>query len=464
MKFHEYNTSKTHCINELKRSGKRRDLQRVQKLSPVEFLQHKTRHVVATYSAAVRQSFECFAAGLSETETPEQTAARVAAAEAAAFGIRHALGVIAELDWFEDNRPFYNVYPIVEKLVKNTKLDIPVEHLNFPNRVICFRFPKGHEPFGIKTALIKLKNFDAGNAVEFKPMFDITANTGGQIKMLAAGAFEVVDDSSRFVIQVPAPPPVPRKDGQPVTVEYMLQLAFACVAGHLENEKELPIYTQRMEFLFRLAVLVSLIAAGDDLVTPAVLASEQDAYDLETDEAARRWMEERAAKIQGRGFNFGKALQQMSDVSPHWRNPHLALFWTGAGRKTPVLKTRAGSLVVSKHLADVPSGYNCPINEEQLPGEKPENVYFLRDPARGYVKIGRTRRTIEDRQKESKTFVPGGLRLIGYIATGDCVELETRIHREYGHRRRENEFFEIDDTEVQEILIQFGGIFCPETN
>jgi hypothetical protein len=56
------------------------------------------------------------------------------------------------------------------------------------------------------------------------------------------------------------------------------------------------------------------------------------------------------------------------------------------------------------------------------------------------------------------------LSLLGYISTGDCTELETRIHREYAHKRRDNEFFEISDTEVAEIVTQFGGVLQPPEN
>lgn len=444
MKFHEFVTSKLHTIKQLEAVNRNKAVRHIKKLTPVEFLQQKTQKLINVYGPAVKNSFE-------HREQNEEYSF-------ATEGIRHALMTIAELDWFADNRPFYNVYPIVEKLVRNTRLDLPAKHLKFPNDVICFRFSKGHEPFGLKTALIKLENFDRESAKAFGPMFDVVNNPTRGISLLAVGSFEVVDDKDRFIIQIPTPLKLANDDGiYDPTVEDMLSLTTTLIASSAAViEDEMPLYQDRLYFLFRLAILAALIADGDDLITPAILASDQPEYEAATDEDAKRWLEKRAEKIQGRGFDFGRTLQHLSETSPHWRNPHMALFWTGVGRTIPVLKKRAGSVVVPKHLSQVPTGYECPI-EEDIQQQK-EHVYFLHDPASGYIKIGRTRRTVEERQRESKTFVPGGLKLVGYISTGDCVELETRLHREYGHKRQDNEFFEITIAEAHEIIAAFGGV------
>jgi hypothetical protein len=491
MKFYEYETSKLKEIRELEEEGYKRAANKLRKMSPPEFLAKKAVRVVTRVGDVVRDGIESMLRKL-KTEGGEFA---VDNAEGhmtiSAEGIHAAFCTMAEMDWFDDNRPFYNVYPIVEKLTNNTKLTIPLAQLRFPHDVMCFRFPKGQEPLGIKTAIIKLQNFDSKGSQIFKPIFEPVM---GSVRtrnildnMLAVGHFTTVETGDHFMINVPKPPPTTaRNDGGPVTVEDLLQLAsqiltahphdvatyMADVSGNLDfivqGGTEPPdsqrIYLKRLYFLFKLSVLVSMVAAGNDLITPAILASEQEKYDAETDEAAKRWMEERAAKIQGRGFDFGRGLQTRSETSPHWRNPHMALYWTGEGRATPVLKLRAGSIVIPKHISSVPSGFDCPVVDDTEATVQAEYVYFLRDPSRGFVKIGRTRRKIADRQRESSTFVPGGLSLLGYISTGDCTELETRIHREYAHKRRDNEFFEISDTEVAEIVTQFGGVLQPSEN
>lgn len=492
MKFYEYETDKLREIRDLEQEGYKRTADKLRKLSPSEFLEKKAVRVIARVGDVVRDGIEEMLRNLNiagatgaDTDDPEGHLT------ISANGIHAAFCTMAEMDWFDDNRPFYNVYPIVEKLTNNTKLTIPLAQLRFPHSVMCFRFPKGQEPLGIKTAIIKLQDFDSRGAQIFKPIFEPTL---GSVRtknildnMLAVGHFTTVETDDHFMINVPKPPhDTVKTDGGPVTVEDLLQLASQIlmaephnvgtymsgvsgkcdfiVQGGTEPPDSQKIYLKRLYFLFKLSVLVSMVAAGNDLITPAILASEQEKYDAETDEAAKRWMEERAAKIQGRGFDFGRELQTRSETSPHWRNPHMALYWTGEGRTTPVLKLRAGSIVIPKHLSSVPSGFDCPIVDDTEATVQVEYVYFLRDPSRGFVKIGKTSRNIAARQRESRTFVPGGLALLGYISTGDCTELETRIHREYAHKRRDNEFFEISDNEVAEIVTQFGGVLQPSEN
>jgi hypothetical protein len=86
------------------------------------------------------------------------------------------------------------------------------------------------------------------------------------------------------------------------------------------------------------------------------LAKDRSRHDR-ADDDEKRWLEERAARVAGRGFDFGRDLQRKSETSPHWRNPHLALFHTGAGRTVPVLKLRAGCVVLPKHLSEIPTGF-----------------------------------------------------------------------------------------------------------
>lgn len=471
MKFHEFVTSKLHTLRQLEDTGRgnHKGIGNVKRLSPVEFLRVKTQKIIDEYSSSIQQMFGSWFDPVRDTTKLRSIDPEVYFHASA--GVNHVVATICELDWFEANRPFYNVYPIVEKLVQNTKLDLPLSQLKFAPGTLCFRFPKGQEPFGIKTALLKIDNFDTHVAQKFSPMFVTPKNPDGKIGLLVAGHFEVVDSDERFLIQLPQSV---LGEQSKASVEDMLHAVLRAFESGTKFGQilsadnadqiaaDLPMYSQRLYFLFKLTVLLSMLASGNDLITPAVLASEQEKYDLEIDEAARRWMEERAAKIQGRGFNFGKNLQRQSELSPHWRNPHLALYWTGEGRTKPVLKPRAGSVVIPKHLSSVPTGYDCPVQDDAAQAA-PETVYFLREPSQGLIKIGRTKRSVADRQRESSTFVPGGLSLVGYITTGDCVALETRLHREYAHVRRDNEFFAISHEDARTIINKFGGVYCGDS-
>ena len=447
---------------------------------------------------------------------------------------REHISALSEYEWLESDRPFYNVYPIVEKLVRNTKLHVSVAFLHLPYRTMLFRFPAGHEPYGIKTVLFTVghahtvpENTHYFNANNEDIMRGIAATATVQyVHTLSdeskhdvftlATLFENVTDNSvlpyepRFPLNIGAQqkyyeiavqyqalqcPDGVSVDGKDPMFSSGLGIPFdennsepvnpgQCILRSLENtilmQHDADVYFGKgqahptymgfqsrevHEFVFKLATLVSMLHRGDNLIAPIVLAKHQDRYNRETDAAARRWLEDKAAHIQGRGFSVGKELQQRCDISPHFRNPHMALYWTGPGRKEPVLIFRAGAEVLIKKLSQVPTGFVGPEQpDEVMPTKQEEYVYFLRDPSHGFVKIGKTSRKIKDRQRASRTWVPGGLSLLGYIVTGDCTELETRIHREYAHKRRDNEFFEISDTEVAEIVTQFGGVLQPSEN
>jgi hypothetical protein len=452
---------------------------------------------------------------------------------------RGLVSSLSEYEWLQLERPFYNVYPIVEKLVHNTKLQVSAAFLQLPHRTMLFKFAEGHEPYGIKTILLTIghphelpKNANLFNNDGHDILRGVAATATVQftdklpdgsyhdIYTLAA-VFEVITDP-KFKPYEPRFPLGPSFENQYTEIsnryqalqspdnstfntEHVVQRGF-CRGPYGDNDLELeenvecclksievtiadqhrselfggddttnPTYmgNQSLEvhqFVFKLATLVSMLHRGDNLIAPIVLAKHQERYDKETDEAARKWLEDKAAHIQGRGFSVGKELQQRSDISPHFRNPHMALYWTGPGRKEPTLLLRSGVHVLLKKIAQVPTGFMGPEQpDEYIEPAHEEYVYFLRDPYSGFVKIGQTRRTIAERKKQLETY--HGLTLIGDIVTGDCVELETRLHREYAAKRRRrpdgrrSEFFELTDTEVQEIVARHGGTFHlePET-
>ena len=444
---------------------------------------------------------------------------------------REHISALSEYEWFQLDRPFYNVYPIVEKLVRNTKLQVSAAFLQLPYRTMLFRFPAGHEPYGIKTILLTVGHPHA------VPAGANYFNYAGEDIMRGVAATATVqyvhslaDNSTHDVFTLaalfapaendavaPYEPRFPLVRGDqkeyaerankyqalqtPVPVSIHESFVFSngftksvaagdtnlnkqCVLHSLEDtiaaQHDPTLYPAGMaahptymgfqsreihEFVFKLVMLTSVLHRGDNLIAPIVLSKHQERYDRETDAAAKKWLEDKAAQIQGRGFSVGKELQQRSDISPHYRNPHMALYWTGPGRKEPTLIFRSGADVMLKKITQVPTGLLGPEKpDETAPEKREEYVYFLREPHTGFVKIGRTRRTIEERKRQLECGIHG-LTLVGHVVTGDCVELETRIHREHAPRRRrredgrQSEFFALTAAEVRAIVTQYGGTF-----
>jgi len=99
----------------------------------------------------------------------------------------------------------------------------------------------------------------------------------------------------------------------------------------------------------RVACTVCLLGEDKEIVQPEVLTKDQrkvcqDNVDRLVDKAKRR------GKF---GWSIGRSVETM----PHYRRPHLALVWTGPGRKIPKIVMRSGSIVHREVVEKVPTGY-----------------------------------------------------------------------------------------------------------
>lgn len=79
----------------------------------------------------------------------------------------------------------------------------------------------------------------------------------------------------------------------------------------------------------------------------------------------KKWLEDRAARVMGRGFDVCRQLELERERSPHWRNPHPCLFWIGPGRTEPIIKMRSGAVIQRVSMAEVPTGYLGPETDEE---------------------------------------------------------------------------------------------------
>ena len=237
---------------------------------------------------------------------------------------------LAESVWAASERPYYNVWPIAVTLSASVKLDLRFSQVALPFDAMLLRFAKGHEPHHLKTALLFWPK--GTNAIQVFCLFGDAKDS-----LLTVGH---------------------SIEGDAKVEEWLTNLQ--------QHGSNLPDYQHAAGLLVvRLVVFISLLAKGDDLITPIVLAKDQDKYEAATDEDIKRWLANRAARRGGRGFDVGKKLQFARETSPHWRNPHLCLFWTGEGRNVPVLKMRSGAVIQSVSMADVPTGLFGAENEAE---------------------------------------------------------------------------------------------------
>lgn len=285
--------------------------------------------------------------------------------------------VLIEKAWRLINRPYYNVYPVVQKLCEKTKLDVTWNRVSFPFSPLLFRFPVGHEPHGIASALVytvppgNVRGFDFGQLPVFdrcwagdpasdewgtRPCHRI--DTSRMSKRANSACGYIMSRSLVCFVQFCTDKGWEqlvwslRADTWNETVEKTFSDPHTAGTEHLEG-----IDSERASlFLCRLSVLAALVGQGNDLITPEVLARDAARYELAS-QSEKEWIEGRASRVNGIGFSFGKELQRNSECSPHWRNPHMALFWTGANRSVPILKLRSGCVVSSTSLSDIPTGF-----------------------------------------------------------------------------------------------------------
>lgn len=323
------------------------------------------------------------------------------------------MSLSSEMVWVNDERPYYNVWPIVLDLISTVKLDLPFSSVQFPFPCMLFRFALGNEPGGVATSL-----------VWWPDTSDDTVQAG--VCCFFPGSMDVM--SFQYTGKCSD------------TIESWLARAEN-EAGSKSGQHTMRKYSHarfdHVDIFIRLCVFVGLLSHETDLITPIVLAKDRNQYE-DADPDTRRWLEERATRKLGRGFEFGKKLQEERDSSPHWRNPHLTLFWTGEGRTVPILKMRRGSLVQPKRvsMADVPTGFLGPERDDEEQGST--FIYFIEAIGHDRIKIGKADNP-EVRLKQLQTGSHAELRLIGTIAAEAAREQE--MHQAFATDRIRGEWF-----------------------
>ncbi len=99
----------------------------------------------------------------------------------------------------------------------------------------------------------------------------------------------------------------------------------------------------------RLCCSLCLLENDPSVIEPDVLSKDRGRFEASGDE---RYIDKahRRGKV---GWNVGRRME----VAPHYRRPHMALVWTGAGRAVPKVVPRRGSVVHREKVEKVPSGF-----------------------------------------------------------------------------------------------------------
>jgi hypothetical protein len=233
-------------------------------------------------------------------------------------------GLVAEHLWVDLQRPFYNVWPFAVELSQQVKLNLPFSAITLPFEALLLRFARGHEPQGVTTAIL----FWRPNRVQL--------------------TIDLLTGSDRLQLEMRFTP------------EDQVEL-------WMDRLRDNPKGAERIVVpVIQLVVFIGLLAHDHDTITPLVLSKDQRRYESTESPDERKWLEDRAARRMGRGFDVCKKLDLERSTSPHWRNPHPCLFWIGPGRSEPIIKMRSGAVIQRVGMADVPTGYLGPEKEDEL--------------------------------------------------------------------------------------------------
>lgn len=212
---------------------------------------------------------------------------------------------VAEWNWYKIKRPYYNSYPYISERAFNFDIsDItPSQVPRFPEESIVVMFPEG-----------------------------------SLFQSLLLSFMEVEDD-------------VPY---ELVTVAGHHWNGDIVVYGFDMKDEDINSFRDQNDdksACLRAAIFIALASRSPGLLEPVICDKMKH---LPLDEAVRRSVKRRGGQ---KIFSLGKALEESVAMTPHYRRPHPAIYWTGKGRKIPTVVFRAGSMVNHKKVTDIPTGY-----------------------------------------------------------------------------------------------------------
>lgn len=274
----------------------------------------------------------------------------------------HKDHALAELYWYRDGQPYYNVWPGVLSAFEKLDLSkVPSDSIKFPTNTLAIRFPESvrleefefnNESFWLRSLLVcklgipnrpdrkhetlLLVLYDFGETEAHVRSNEDSASdcsvvswmrlplTSGKTVANAIEEAPIIFDSAKFGVQPP------RR-----VSERVIKIVTAC--GLLENDSS--------------------------IIIPDVLAKDKHRFDPANPDPV---LIERAKRKGKFGWDVGEALSRGS-MSPHFRAPHAALYHVGKGRTQTVIRFRTGEgggpiIVHRSTMTQIPTGR---ISEEE---------------------------------------------------------------------------------------------------
>ena len=235
-----------------------------------------------------------------------------------------------EATWYYRSKPFYNVWPSIVDGFLRTKLDVPASFLvdrvlKMPESILM-RFQTDGEPL---VNGVKLKSI-MGGRVPFSDgrgfvLFVDTGNENCEEVILLTSSWNLDKGS------------------------VMCRDTIISHRGGNLSDKDVGV----IEAAWKVLLCTAMINDNPDFASKVVLRRHQEEYEKTGDRKFVLLAREKGIV----GWDIGSKFV----VSPHYRNAHFAIRWTGKDRAVPKLVPVKGCIVKKSKITDVPTGY-----EEQL--------------------------------------------------------------------------------------------------
>lgn len=239
------------------------------------------------------------------------------------------MSLLMEEEWAFHKRPFYNLWPPVLEMARSVDLrGVSVRDLRIPCGALLVRFPVSSG--GVKW-MLAIDSRCRTNHISEPGVCLLWSLSGGEEGLFHFVFEDMVSDYELL-----------RDNGEPLD------------AAHQEMKCT----------VLRTMALLCLLGDDPRIIQPVVLAKDRHEYMVTKDEERKKLLELRSIRKQGLGFEIGREWHETHDTSPHFRNAHLCLFWTGKGRETPTVKLRTGCMVQPRKILEIPTGYLGPEDSE----------------------------------------------------------------------------------------------------
>lgn len=233
--------------------------------------------------------------------------------------VRLLLG-LAESEWIENGKPYYDIYPSVIKLLKGIKLDFEYSNLSMPIEFpsLMLRFPE--------------------NEVIRNIFFKLNLNNG-VYKLLMNILFRDENPITKSM----------ECDRATATMSWKIDTTLDEVVDVLiSNSCSNNVQDSLIREVFTICIAICMIGDDPEFLDAQVLNKDVDKVN---DENRQFYIEK--AKSNGKfGFSFGKRIE----VCPHIRRNHMCMVPYGPNRSLRKYKLRKGSIIHRRKIETVPTG------------------------------------------------------------------------------------------------------------